>query len=359
MTDVRDLLKKMAAREAAFAETRFVAPCVRGGKVRARVGGIVQTFATEPATFEGWGVFQARDGKAAVVEEADLPLVAGYLARFPLLRVRLARQLNGQTWLAYPASESDMKQRFGTAHPLALYLVTEGAAFEMVTARNVGGAWWFEDVDRRADPVPTDLLRDALNATTEPEAVQFKGLTPEMRTTYDLATQADARFAARRREIDAREREEQRRRAEEQYRRDHGYEWYVEAHRDEYDAAWAEADADAQAELAENPLPERRGGHRNRRGRNADRNAGNPAHRGGGDETRLREALQTGGGQMRDFRDRGEYWLVEWTTADGHRHTSAIAKVDMTVISSGICLSGRDRDFDLQSLVGVIEARDW
>ena len=36
-----------------------------------------------------------------------------------------------------------------------------------------------------------------------------------------------------------------------------------------------------------------------------------------------------------------------------------VSKRDLTVISSGICLSDRDRDFDLQSLVGVIEKRKW
>ena len=65
-----------------------------------------------------------------------------------------------------------------------------------------------------------------------------------------------------------------------------------------------------------------------------------------------------GGGELRDFRDRGDFWQVEWTTRNGEHHTSAISKGDLTVISSGICLSGYDRDFDLQSLVGVIESRD-
>ena len=41
----------------------------------------------------------------------------------------------------------------------------------------------------------------------------------------------------------------------------------------------------------------------------------------------------------------------------GQRHTSAIGKGDLTVISSGICLSGRARDFDLQSLVGVMDGQ--
>jgi hypothetical protein len=73
------------------------------------------------------------------------------------------------------------------------------------------------------------------------------------------------------------------------------------------------------------------------------------------DERRLRKALQMGGGELRQFHDCGDYWTVDWTTADGVRHSSAITKIDLTVVSSGICLSGGDRDFDLQSLVGVME----
>jgi hypothetical protein len=72
-------------------------------------------------------------------------------------------------------------------------------------------------------------------------------------------------------------------------------------------------------------------------------------------EARLRGALRLGGGQFVDFRDRDDFWVVEWTTSDGERHTSIVTRDDLTVVSSGICLAGRDRDFDLQSLVGVIE----
>jgi hypothetical protein len=68
--------------------------------------------------------------------------------------------------------------------------------------------------------------------------------------------------------------------------------------------------------------------------------------------------LRFGGGDLHGFRDRGEFWLVEWLARDGQLHTSAIAKNDLTVISAGICLSGEDQKFDLQSLVGVVEG-EW
>lgn len=74
------------------------------------------------------------------------------------------------------------------------------------------------------------------------------------------------------------------------------------------------------------------------------------------DEKLLTEALKMGGGTLEQFRERDDYWLVEWTTSTGESHSSAISKNDLTVISAGICLSGEDSKFDLQSLVGVVES---
>jgi hypothetical protein len=41
----------------------------------------------------------------------------------------------------------------------------------------------------------------------------------------------------------------------------------------------------------------------------------------------------------------------------GESHTSAISKQDLTVVTAGICLDDLDEEFDLQSLVGVVEQR--
>jgi hypothetical protein len=243
------------------------------------VAGLVYTFCPKPRDFEGWGIFQpVSEDTAEVVEEAGLPLVTEYLRRLQPLRLRLAHALKGQSWLAYPVNESDARQRYGAARPIPVHLVVEGTPFEQIAARWDGGSWWFEEVDRRADPQVAERLREAMRAITPPEALRFKGLTPEMRVAYDLAAQQAKEFEAL--------------------------------------------------------MQPRR------------------------DEARLREALTLGGGELREFHDRGDFWLVEWTTRDGERHTSAIAKNELTVVSAGICLSGQDRDFDLQSLVGVVE-RQW
>ena len=277
MPNIRKLINQIADAEAKLSATQFLAPCVKGGQVRTKVAGMIYTFTPKSRQFEGWGIFQPVDAKTAtVVESADLPQIAEYLQHFPQIRLRLAHQLRGQTWLAYPVNEVDMRQRLKVVKPIAVHLVTEGVAFEQIITRWNGQSCWFEEIDRRTDSTIAETLQSAIQQLTPVEELQFKGITPEIRTVYELATGRIEGFSQ----------------------------------------------------------PQQ-------------------------DEKRLRKALQLGGGELSQFQDHGDYWTVNWRTADGIHHTSAIAKTDLTVISSGICLSGRDRDFDLQSLVGVMEHREW
>jgi hypothetical protein len=279
MADIRKLLNQISAQEAQMHQTQFLAPCVGGGLVRTRISGIIYTFTPKPRNFEGWGIFQAVNDKTAqVVDEPSLPQLAEYLKLMPLFRLRLAHILQGKTWLAYPMNESDVKQRIGMVKPVPVYLVEDSTNFEPIIARYDGCSWWFDELDRRGDPLIAEQMRREIKKVTATAELRCKGITPEMRTVYDLVTQRTKEFAAKM-----------------QHKRD---------------------------------------------------------------EKRIAAALRQGGGELQEFRANKDHWVIQWTTSDGEHHTCAIAKHDLTVISSGICLSGRDRDFDLQSLVGVIEHRD-
>ncbi len=275
--DIKWLVESIAGEERKLAGARFVAPSVRGGRVRTRVAGLVYAFSPAPADFEGWGVFEPVDATTArLVEAADLPLVDRYLALLKTrMRFVLVRRMGGRSWLAYPSNESDARQRGVGARPVVVHLVSDASGFEVVTARCDGAAWWFEATDRRADPLLAERLRDAMRELTPADAVRVKGLTPEMRVAYSISAETV-------REV--RERDERKR-----------------------------------------------------------------------TEHRIAEALRRGGGALVEFRDGEDVWVVEWTTGDGEPQYSVVTKDDLTVVSSGICLSGQDRDFDLQSLVGVIE----
>ena len=61
----------------------------------------------------------------------------------------------------------------------------------------------------------------------------------------------------------------------------------------------------------------------------------------------------TPGCRTRDYVERQDVYTVTYTV-DGERHVSAVSKKDLSVQVAGICLSGEDANFDLQSLVGVI-----
>ena len=70
-------------------------------------------------------------------------------------------------------------------------------------------------------------------------------------------------------------------------------------------------------------------------------------------EERIRAALLHAGAALRDYQDRGDVFRVTYEV-DGRRHVSVVDRNDLSVQAAGICLSGEDRRFDLQSLVGVL-----
>lgn len=70
-------------------------------------------------------------------------------------------------------------------------------------------------------------------------------------------------------------------------------------------------------------------------------------------EERIKDVLSRAGAQYRSYVERGNVYTVEYLV-EGESHTSTVDKQTLGVQSAGICLSGGDRVFDLQSLVGVI-----
>lgn len=73
----------------------------------------------------------------------------------------------------------------------------------------------------------------------------------------------------------------------------------------------------------------------------------------------IAEALRHAGATLDAFwhENNGAEATVRFVV-DGETHTVRINPNDMTVMSAGICLSGRDRDFDLTSLVSVFRERN-
>jgi len=71
-------------------------------------------------------------------------------------------------------------------------------------------------------------------------------------------------------------------------------------------------------------------------------------------EQRLESEFNRTGASLDKFIERGENVEVQWKDKQTHgQYTSILKKDDLTVVTAGICLSGGDQRFDLQSLVTV------
>lgn len=266
-----DALARLAAAEERFLASEFLAPVVHGGVVQVRVAGVVCSLRIVPADFAGWGVFRpASHSEATLVRQARLAERARYLQLFPLVRLILADERDGQ-WLALPAHRGDA--RFQLDGLIPVRLVEDAQLFEVIETRFDGSQFWYAGPDPRWDPGMASYLRQALGRLTPPEQIDRPGLAAEQRAAY-----------------------------------------------------------------AQSYWPRYEASEEGRRSR---------------EEQRLRDALAHAGAELKGYVERHDVYTVTYEV-DGQRHVSAVAKGDLSVQVAGICLSGEDEHFDLQSLVGVI-----
>lgn len=109
-------------------------------------------------------------------------------------------------------------------------------------------------------------------------------------------------------------------------------------HRDAYDLAFSLQNAEQDAEVKK---------------MNAKRDHAEAGEESGSDVARIRRNVAHGGGRLIEYVDLDDIFRVTFTV-NGQSFTSAVEKGTLSLVSSGICLNGRDRDFDLASLVGVL-----
>lgn len=69
---------------------------------------------------------------------------------------------------------------------------------------------------------------------------------------------------------------------------------------------------------------------------------------------KLKDAVGHGGGKLHSYIEHGNSLVVRFFL-DGEDYRATVQKKNLEVISGGICLSGEDEKFDLQSLMGVIK----
>ncbi len=329
--DARTLIAKLSKESATLQQREIIAPLLPGSRIRTRLSGMIYEFKPQ-SEFVGWGRFRpVNESEVEVLGEALPWERSAYLELFPALRIVLlwlaSATMQPGTWWALPFNESDARQRFGfRAEPLPVFLCdpTNGAErFERSIARVDGSMLWFDGPDMVADPTHAEWLRDAASKAEDTDNF-LSGLAGSERL---------ALLFWRIHQFEIAMEPERRRRGEAEH-------W------------WQTVERERQAEVRRHTHKQQREWLRQEARRDTL-------------EEQLRHALAKADATLHSFSElpsadgSSGHLVVEWSENGQRRRYRSTLDTRLSIVASGICLSGRDRDFDLTSLVSVMTDFPW
>lgn len=294
---INDIFNRLEAQENAFRGARILAPVIAGRLVGVRIVGLSCRLKIEfegQSNARGFGVLEAQSSeRARWLRPATRQEREKYLSLLPRARfIAIERGRGG--WVAFPSQTGS--GRLSLEGPAWVREVEEGVQpFDTLLARFDGAHFWFEGIDARRSPALAAHLRESLAGDVAPEQLHKRGLSGQERAAYALAL--------------------------------YGPPPEPEPVREEF-------------ENAIGPNPNQIDPHFDWRGNAV--------------EARLSRSVAHGGGRLVSYIERDGVLSVTYKFGD-RTHTSTVRASDLRVETSGICLSGRDGDFDLTSLVGVMQ----
>jgi len=301
MERLDELLRRFAEAEKKLLQTKFLAPTTGKGKIAVRLpNGAIYFFRPVPS-FSGWGIFQPTGiDTLQLVREAHEWERLAYLETLPALRAIAVHALRGKTWLCIAFNRSDARQRnFPTEPFLAHLFLPEVAPLDVVIVRTDGSNWWYDGLDTHADPERSERLRafvqsqlaSCLDAPTPLE--RLKRLRSHTITNVPKASPEEA-FAC---EL-----------------------LFAEERRKWEEQEWDRLSPEEKKRLLT--------------------------------EQEMRWQLSLLGAQLVSVHQEGDTYLIRWR--DGRREYNTVLDASLSVLSAGVCLAGREQEFDLASIVGVM-----
>jgi hypothetical protein len=257
------LFAKLVEAETNFKEQEFLAPVLRGQKVKIKINSIVMDLLVRPKTFEGWGIFKTSDFKTARrIREADVFERTSYLELFPAVRAVVVKV--GDNFQAIPLPDN----RFKITGMIPVQLPNDLEQFEIACLHYDGSNFWFGQTDPDGIMI-ADYLRSSLGENKIPNKLSHQGLLKEHLDAYIFATNEKKKLT----------------------------------------------------ELSF--------------------------------DGRIQGAVIRGGGVYKSHKKIANNQFTVTYEIDGSNYTSTVNN-GLFVESAGICLSGTDKNFDLQSLMSVI-----